>query len=80
MAADLEGLVDTVASLLKRPVLNETGLTGRYKIDLKFDMEEDPGSLARAIEEALGLRLVSTERPVEVCSYGCHKCAVFGCH
>lgn len=66
VAADLEGLVDLVASFLKRPVLNETGLTGRYKIDLKFDIEEDAEALARAIEETLGLELASAERPVEM--------------
>lgn len=66
VATDLQGLVDTAASLLKRPVLNETGLTGRYRIDLKFDLEEDPASLGRAIQETLGLELASAERPVEM--------------
>ena len=60
------GLVDTVASLLKQPVIDETGLTGRYKISLEFDLEEDPESLARAIEENLGLALVPEERTVEM--------------
>ncbi|MCY3972357.1 MAG: TIGR03435 family protein [Acidobacteria bacterium] len=60
------GLVDTVASRLKQPVIDETGLTGRYKIHLEFDLEEDPESLARAIEENLGLALVPEERTVEM--------------
>ena len=66
VATDLGGLVGSAASLLNRPVVNETGLTGRYQIDLKFDIEEDPGSLVRAIEETLGLEMVLAERPVQM--------------
>ncbi len=66
VATDLGGLVGSAASLLNRPVFDETGLTGRYQIDLKFDLEEDPESLVRAIEETLGLEMVMAERPVEI--------------
>ncbi len=66
VATDLGGLVGSAAHLLNQPVFNETGLTGRYRIDLKFDTEEDPESLVRAIEETLGLEMVMAERPVEM--------------
>ena len=65
-ASHVRGLVHIVASLLQQPVLDETGLSGRYKIDLKFDLEKDPESLARAIEETLGLALVPEERTIEM--------------
>ena len=65
VATDLGGLVGGAASLLNRPVFDETGLTGRYEIDLTFDVEEDPDSLVRAIEE-LGLEMAKAERPVEM--------------
>ncbi len=65
-ATNLELLAGRVAHLLERPVLDETGLTGRYQIDLKFDIENDPESLSRAIEDTLGLELVLAERPVQM--------------
>lgn len=66
VATDLELLAGRVAYLLERPVVNETGLTGRYQIDLRFDVKEDPGSLSRAIEDTLGLELVLAERSVRM--------------
>ena len=65
-ATDLGGLVGSVASVLNQPVLDETGLEGRYKIDLKFDVQNDPESLLRAIEDTLGLSIVSEPRPIEM--------------
>lgn len=65
-ATDLGGLVGSVASLLNQPVLDETGLEGRYQIDLKFDLENDPESVLRAIEDTLGLSIVSEPRPIEM--------------
>lgn len=65
-ATNTDLLAGRVAHLLERPVLNETGLTGRYQIDLKFDVKDDPESLYRAIEDTLGLELVLAERPVRM--------------
>ena len=64
-ATDLDGLVDRVAHLLERPTLNETGITGRYQILLKFGSPE-PESVFQAIEDALGLAMVAEKRPVEM--------------
>jgi len=65
-------------SPLDRPVMDRTGLTGRYDFDLEFAPDEtlwngmlprpensDKPGLLRAMEEQLGLRLESTRGQVE---------------
>ena len=56
---------DIVARLLERPTVNETGITGRYQILLKFDAPE-PAAIFQAIEDTLGLAVVEEKRPVEM--------------
>jgi uncharacterized protein (TIGR03435 family) len=74
--------VNLLSGPLGRSVINKTGLTGRYDIDLRCapgsgqapfyeaDQAQPPDastpSLFTAIQEELGLRLVSTRAPVEV--------------
>jgi uncharacterized protein (TIGR03435 family) len=57
------------------PVINKTGFTGRYAIELKWtpDSADAPAaadatdaSLSTAIREQLGLRLEKTNGPVDV--------------
>lgn len=56
------------------PVINKTGLTGEYKIDLHWEPTEDPDSLRRAedpgfreaVESQLGLHLKKSTDPVNV--------------
>ena len=64
-ATDLDGLADNVARLLERPTVNETGITGRYQILLKFDAPE-PAAIFQAIEDTLGLAVVEEKRPIEM--------------
>jgi len=64
-ATDLDGLADNVARLLERPTVNETGITGRYQILLKFDAPE-PAAIFQAIEDTLGLAVVEEQREVEM--------------
>ena len=65
-------------SPLDRPVIDRTGLTGRYDFDLEFAPDEslwggvlprpensDKASLIRAMREQLGLNLESTRGPVD---------------
>jgi uncharacterized protein (TIGR03435 family) len=65
-------------SPLDRPVIDRTGLSGRYDFDLEFAPDEslwngllprpensDKPSLLRAMEEQLGLKLQSTRGPVD---------------
>ncbi len=59
---------------VKRPVLDQTGLTGRYDIELKWTPDDDTGErsadappgLFTAIQEQLGLKLEVTKGPVRV--------------
>jgi uncharacterized protein (TIGR03435 family) len=68
-------LVNLIADPLGRKVINKTGLTGRYDVDLRYapgsgqsSPQEDASSpsLFTAIQEQLGLRLESAKAPVEV--------------
>jgi len=54
---------------LKQMVRNQTGLTGHYEIQLRWqakDGEADNDAFKRAVLEQLGLELVSTNMPVEM--------------
>jgi len=82
-------LVRELASVLDRPVLDQTGFTGEFDLDLSFAADQatmglpglggprDPGGsriptdqnlpgIFAALQEQLGLRLVSAKGPVEV--------------
>jgi uncharacterized protein (TIGR03435 family) len=64
--------VDFLTGQVGRPVVNETGLRGRYAIDLRWSPDAaeqtDPASasLFTAIQEQLGLKLESTKGPMEM--------------
>jgi uncharacterized protein (TIGR03435 family) len=78
--APLQHLVETLQWVLGRPVLDQTGLTGPfdYKLewapdDLQLRSDESPvqsegslPSLGSALQETLGLRLLSQKGPVEI--------------
>jgi uncharacterized protein (TIGR03435 family) len=60
---------------LDRPVVDQTGLTGRFDLRLRWTPDEmhsatessdAPPDLFTAIQEELGLKLVSTKAPVDV--------------
>lgn len=62
---------------LPRPVVNQTGLAGRYDFTLKWSTEEAPVTDAAAspgmftaIQEQLGLKLEATKGPAEVVVVG----------
>jgi uncharacterized protein (TIGR03435 family) len=62
-------LADVLTSSLEQKVIDRTGLSGGYDIDLTWaaDQTTDPGpSLFTALQEQLGLKLESTRRPIEV--------------
>ena len=61
----VETLANLVAAMLGRPVLDETGLDGPYRIKLKFE-PDDQTSIAEAIESTLGLELIPAKRRVRM--------------
>ena len=63
--SSVQGLANMAAAMLGRPVLDETGLEGSYRIKLKFD-SDDPLSIIRAIDDTLGLELVPEKRQVRM--------------
>ncbi len=77
-AVALRLLVLNLANELGRPVIDKTGLTGKYTFELKWDAslpsaaqssvapEPDGGSIFTALQEQLGLRLESQKGPVSV--------------
>jgi uncharacterized protein (TIGR03435 family) len=60
----------TLESALKKPVLDETKLTNRYDLELKWEAKGlEPASteaVTKAVREQLGLELSAGKRPVEV--------------
>ena len=69
--ADLETLAYSLSGEVGRIVLDETGLTGKYDLTLKWTPDEERGavdagpSIFTAVQEQLGLKLESTTRPVD---------------
>ena len=70
----VSGLAVVLADKLGRPVVDKTGLTGRYDIALVWAAEDAPASgdanapppLFTAVQEQLGLKLESGKDPVQV--------------
>jgi uncharacterized protein (TIGR03435 family) len=74
-AIPMSMFVTLLADQVGRPIVNRTGLTGRYDIDFRFapsDTDTSPQSDATvpsvftAIQEQLGMRLQPAKAPVEV--------------
>jgi uncharacterized protein (TIGR03435 family) len=61
-------LAETLERELRRPVVDETGLTGEYEVELVWAPGE-PGSLVAAIE-GLGFEVVEARREVEMLVVG----------
>ena len=74
-------LADNLSEAMQGPIVDRTGLTGRYDFDLDLTpylatggdrpesgrLQQDlPGMVATALREQLGLKLTATRTPVEV--------------
>lgn len=67
--SQMAGLVAALASKLERTVIDKTGLKGKF--DMTLDWSADQGAdggptIFTALEEQLGLKLVSSKGPVEM--------------
>jgi len=66
----LQGLASTVGSVLRQPVIDQTGVKGNYEIKLQYaPMDATDSSLPSiftALDEQLGLKLVSQKVQVEI--------------
>ena len=68
----LSYVADLLTSMLHRPVVDKTGLTGKYDISLRWTPENTPvdspladgPDIFAAVQEQLGLKLNSTKGPV----------------
>jgi uncharacterized protein (TIGR03435 family) len=66
-------IADTISTRLQRPVVDRTGLTGFFDVELRFRApnttaaaDSNEPDLVTALEEQLGLKLESTRGPVQV--------------
>ena len=60
-----------LADVVHRTVIDKTGLTGAFDLDLKWtpdgaEQNDGPPGIFTAVEEQLGLKLRSAKGPVEV--------------
>lgn len=68
----IEPLARRLQGIVRRPVIDRTGLSGIYDIELKFTVDgaavhrEGYPALMTAMDEQLGLKLESRKEPVEV--------------
>lgn len=69
----LDEIAGTLQPMVSRPVVNKTGLTGAYDIDLEWtplesnpDPDRDQPSIFAAVTEQLGLKLVLEKDPYQV--------------
>jgi uncharacterized protein (TIGR03435 family) len=72
-AVTIASLIDYMTSTLHRPIVDKTGLTGKYDLSLEWTPDNTPDdsplaggpSLFTAVQEQLGLKLISTHGSVK---------------
>jgi uncharacterized protein (TIGR03435 family) len=70
MGVSMSTMADALEKRLKKPVIDETGLTNCYDVTLKWEQKsfDEPNSegLMKALREQLGLGLEPATRPIEM--------------
>lgn len=61
-AMPMSTLVHVISQNAAKPVVDETGLTGKYDFDLKYDSRV-PGAILEAVRTQLGLEIIQEDRP-----------------
>ena len=71
-SSDLASITRVLANQVEKPVLDKTGLTGRFDWKLEFSPDNDPAkpSLFTAVQEQLGLKLESQKAMMPVLIVG----------
>lgn len=64
-SATMKSLADRLSRDVGRPVFDNTGIAGAYRINLQWAREGDGPSVFGAVEEQLGLRLEKTKMPID---------------
>jgi uncharacterized protein (TIGR03435 family) len=68
--ANLGSLVSRLEPMLKQPVVDETGMQGKYDYELKWDQPDvnnpNTDALIEAVRDQLGLELTLAKRPIDV--------------
>ena len=66
----MDDLATYITSLIAVPVANQTGIPGRYDVSIEYAPDDVPSSdlasLFTALQDTVGLRLVSRKVPVQV--------------
>ena len=62
----IQKITPALQSLTGRPVVDRTGLTGTFDIDLRWSASDDGPSIFTALQEQLGLKLEPSRGPFEV--------------
>ena len=71
-AYPMSALAASLSGAVGRLIIDKTGLTGQYDIDLTWAWRDDPGSgdtgpsIFTAIQEQLGLKLEPAKAPIDV--------------
>jgi len=60
------GFARILQESVDRPVIDETGLDGRYDMTLMWEVDDDHTAIRKALKEQLGLEFVADVRPVRL--------------